>query len=119
MSSTIQLNSELARRYDLWLIAQQYADQTKRSYNRAVRDFCKFLGGKSLVRVSHFDVRDFLAHVSKRGLALDSVNHHLHGLRNFFDFLNLGGVVGHVAPRLVRARPRSRTMPHVINEREV
>lgn len=117
--SAVQLNQELARRYDLWLIAQQYSDQTKRSYRRAVRDFHEFIGRKSALRITHFDVRDFLAHVSKRGLALDSVNHHLHGLRNFFDFLNLGGLVGHVAPRFVRARPRVPKLPHILSEREV
>jgi hypothetical protein len=44
MLSGIEINKELARRFERWLIVQQYAEATQAFYNRAVRHFTKFMG---------------------------------------------------------------------------
>jgi site-specific recombinase XerD len=41
------------------------------------------------------------------------------GLRCFFDFLCLGGLVDEVAPRLLRPRPRKRSIPRSLSEKNI
>jgi len=113
------LNQQLAERFARWLVAQQYAADTQRQYNREVRYFRAFVRATPFTKVSHFDVRDFLAKRSSGGSSLDSLNHTLHALRIFFDFLNMGGVVRSAVPRLVKLRHVGRKLPKILSESEV
>jgi site-specific recombinase XerD len=119
MRSYAQFNQELARRYQLWMNAQQYASATKHIYGRVLQEFFAFLGKKSATSVTHFDIRAFLASLSDRHVAFCSVHRNIVILRVFYDFLNMGGLVGHVAPRFVRLRPIPRKLPLVLSEEEV
>lgn len=65
------------------------------------------------------DVRGFVADRSTRGICLAGVNDELSTLRMFYDFFNLGGMVGYVPPRLVRIRPGPRRLPPVLSESDV
>lgn len=104
MRSYTQFNRGLATRYDRWMIAMHYAKTTQRLYRKTICQFIEFLGTKSLANVSHVDVREFIAHLSEDGATLSTVYRGMGVLRQFYDFLNLGGVVSYVAPRFVRLR---------------
>jgi site-specific recombinase XerD len=104
MRSYAQLNRGLARQYDQWMVAMHYARVTQQTYRRTIRRFTDFLGRKSLLVVSHLDIRKFVARVSEDGSSLGSVYRNLGVLRLFYDFLHLGGLVSYVAPRFVRLR---------------
>lgn len=119
MHSYAQFNQELARRFQLWMNTQQYASPTKHIYARVLQDFCMFLGKKSATSVTHFDIRAFLASVSDRHTAFSSVHRDIVILRVFYDFLNLGGLVSHVAPRFVRLRPTPKKLPLLLSEQEI
>ena len=78
--------------------------------------FVEFLGNKSIVSVTHWEIRQFMTRVSEEGATWQSAYRHLGTLRHFYDFLNLGGVVSYVAPRLVKLRAPPRNLPPVLSE---
>jgi site-specific recombinase XerD len=119
MRSYANTNKKLAKRYDEWMIALHYAPHTQYAYRRIIRRFVEFLGKKSIASVTHLEVRQFAAHVSENGASLDSTYRHLGVLRLFYDFLNLGGVVSYVAPRLVKMRCPPRKRAPLLTELEV
>jgi site-specific recombinase XerD len=104
MRSYARQNGGLAKRYDQWMVAMHYVHHTQHMYRRMIRQFLEFLGEKSAVRVTHWDIRQYIALVSQKGASLDMTYRQLSVLRLFYDFLNLGGVVSYVAPRLVKLR---------------
>ena len=114
-----QFNQELVARYDLWMIAQQYCDGTKKMYRRILRNFCGFLGPVSITDATHLDIRAFIASLSLRGLSICEIHHQLNTLRVFYDFLQLGGLVSLVPPRFVKLRPLVKTPPRVLSEQSV
>jgi integrase/recombinase XerD len=119
MRSYAKLNREIAKRYEQWLIIQHYSTGTKYVYKQSMRLFIDFMDGKSIVRVTHLDVRRFMLFLAENGVSIICARKHLQGLRRFYDFLNLGGVVNYVAPRLVTIRSTPRKMPQHLSEIEV
>jgi site-specific recombinase XerD len=119
MRSAAKFNQIVVQRYAEWMAVQHYARLTRRAYSRTIRLFVEFLGTKSLAAVTHLDVREFLARISKEGASLRTTYFHLQVLRVFYDFLNLGGVVSYVAPRLIRVRPPTRNLPPLFSEKEI
>src|SRR4030081_1133937 len=119
MRTKSAFNQELLSRYNLWLVAQQYIYKTQQIYMRVLSNFCKFLGHQSIMEATHFDIRAFLAHESRRGIAFNTIHHELNVLRMFYDFLNLGGLVNYVPPRFVRLRPVVKRIHIVLSEEAV
>lgn len=112
-------NAELANRYGRWLHAVHYSRRTQINYTRAVRSFVEFLKYKPVTRATHFDIRDFLAEESYRGLSYPTVCCMFGALHNFFSFLNLGGLTQRLTPRMVHMRPIPRRSPRSLSEVEV
>ena len=112
-------NAELATQFRNWLVCQRFAHTTRENYNKVVSEFISFWGSKKLTSVTAFDVQSFLLHVSHRDLSADIVHRYLWGLRSFFDFLCLGGIVDECAPRLVRVRNAKRFHPKALSETNV
>src|ERR1700674_5754409 len=84
-------NRVLAEKFSQWLGVQNYSPHTQKAYDAVTADFCRFIRSRSLTEVNHLDVREYLFYLHRRGLAPSSLDRNLHGLRTFFDFLNLGG----------------------------
>ena len=112
-------NRALARRYDQWMIAMHYARETRAKYHKTINTFLAFLGNKSAARVTHWDIRRFIGLVSENGATLDATYRHLSVIRLFYDFLNLGGVVSYVAPRLVKLRRPLKNPGRMLSESQV
>lgn len=93
-----------------------YAKGTRKAYSRAVRCFVEFLRDKPIARATHFDIRDFLISESSRGLSYPSVCLVFGALHNFYLFLNFGGLIQKVTPRLVHMRPVARRTPRSLSE---
>jgi site-specific recombinase XerD len=104
MRSYARFNRGLVSQYQKWMVAMHYARITKTIYLKALLLYVDFIGERSLARADHSDIRLFLAHASENGATLATVYRYLGILRQFYDFLNLGGVVDYVAPRFVRLR---------------
>lgn len=106
----------ILRRYGEWLVCQRYSYTTLRAYDRIARQFIEFWGKRSLARVRPSHIQDFLISLAYRDLSADVVRRNLWGLRSFFDFLCLRGIVGGVAPRYVRPRPEPRATPRALSK---
>jgi integrase/recombinase XerC len=104
MRSCGKFNRGLVRQYHKWMIANHYAKSTQAVYHAALRRYLAFFGERSIASAKHTDIRLFLADASENGATLVTVYRDLGILRQFYDFLNLGGVVSFVAPRFVRLR---------------
>lgn len=119
MYSIRNRNSELAKRYARWLVAVHYAKPSRKRYIYAVQCFVEFLKDKSVIRATHFDIRDFLSHEAYRGLSYSTVCHIFYALHNFYSFLNFGGLVQRVTPRLVNMKAPLRKTPRSLSEESV
>src|SRR6185437_3977092 len=91
-------------RFDEWLILQHYSKSTNYVYRQSVHLFVEFLRDKAATKVTHIDVRRFMLYLAENRFSIFSACRHLQGIRRFYDFLNLGGLVSYVAPRLVAIR---------------
>lgn len=101
------------------MLIQQYAPGTVTRRRRTIQLFIESLNGKLLTDATHMDVRRFIAQLAEKGVTLAYANDYLTSLRTFYDFLNLGGMVGYVPPRLVRIRNARRKPPDVLSETDV
>lgn len=119
MRNNDALNQRLAKSYDRWMVIQQYARSTKGTRKKAIQLFIESLHGKLLTEATHLDVREFIAQLTQKGFKLGYANEYLSCLRTFYDFLNLGGMVGYVPPRLVRIREGRRKPPNVLSESDI
>jgi site-specific recombinase XerD len=100
------------------MVIQHYTASTKTMYRQTIRLFLEFLQDKSVAGVTHLDIRNFIARLSEDGASIVSARRHVAALRRFYDFLNLGGVVSYVAPRLVTVRMTPKKTPPHLSEEE-
>src|SRR6266403_1451063 len=119
MPSSREFNADLASRFERWLKVQGYSANTNRYYLVSVESLCKFLNDIPATEVTHLDIRDFLASVARKGLKHATVWRAMSGLRCFFDFLNMGGLINWSPPRFVRLRRVRRTVPRVLTEKQM
>jgi len=101
------------------MVIQHYAEGSKYVYRQSVRLFVEFLKHKAITHVTHIDVRKFMLYLAESGVSIHSARRHLQAIRRFYDFLNLGGLVSYVAPRLVTIRPTPPKTPPHLSEAEV
>jgi site-specific recombinase XerD len=112
-------NRELVARYGRWLFVQRYSIQTRYLYQKAIEKFISYIDSKSILKTNHFDIREFLANSAAQGSTIKVVHGELYALRGFFDFLNLGGLINWVPPRLVYLRPLPRRHPKIITKPQI
>lgn len=98
---------------------QNYSENTRRTYGELTASFCRFLGARDLTKTAPADIREYIGYLYQRKLAPSSLESRLGGLRTFFVFLNLAGVVTSIAPRFVQMRKRKRKLPHPLTIEEV
>jgi len=112
-----QFNELLVKRYEQWMVIQQYSVGTKYVYRQTLRLFVDFLGEKRVIDVGQTEIRRFLLYLAENGTSLITARRHLLALRRFYDFLNLGGLVNYVAPRFLVVRQKPvKTQPHLSEE---
>jgi len=112
-------NTALAAKFMEWMTCQRYSTSTIATYRRVTQEFINFWGNRKISQVTHLDVREFLIEMSRRDLSADIVHRYLWGLRCFFDFLCIGGLVDEVAPRLIRPRPVKRSLARSLSENNI
>jgi integrase/recombinase XerC len=112
-------NLELASKFDAWLTAQNYSPHTLRAYGTLTNYLCEFIGSRSLLEIKHFDLREFITYLYKRGLAPSSLARQLYGLKTFFEFLSMGGLVDCNIARLIKNRKVGRRLPRALSIEEV
>jgi integrase/recombinase XerC len=116
--SFTQKNLELTAKFDAWLEAQNYSTNTRRAYRSLTGYLCEFVNSRSLLEITRFDLREFFSYLYKRGLSRASQARQLSGLKLFFDFLNLGGLVDSNVARLIKTRKAGRRLPRYLSIEE-
>lgn len=113
------VNEELVKRFARWLVVQEYAACTRYRYPRTIRVFSNYLNQKSFQKVTHLDIQEFLAESAAKGNTPKYIRGELYALRVFFDFLNIGGLIKWVPPRMVKLRPMRRHIPKILTKEQV
>lgn len=119
MQTAQEFNAELQRRHAMWQEVQGFSTETRYTANYAVKRFCKYLGDKPVTKANHFDIQDHLYKLAKSGIAPATLATRLSSLRGFYDFLNMGGMVKWVPPRLVGLARKPSRPPRVLSEEQV
>ena len=101
------------------MVALHYSQSTRRYARKVLGRFNEFLADRSISHVTHLEIRSFLTRLSSFGATLETAYRHLGVLRRFYDFLNLGGVVSYVPPRLVRIKSIKRTDLQVLSQADI
>jgi site-specific recombinase XerD len=117
--SFVRDNLDLAAKFDAWLEAQNYSTHTRKAYRSLTGYLCEFIASRSVLEIKHFDIREFLTYLYKRGLNPSSQARQLSGLKLFFDFLDKGGLVDSNVARLIKTRKVGRRLPRVLSIEEV
>jgi site-specific recombinase XerD len=104
-------NRALAAKFSRWLEVQNYALNTRKTYDTLIADFCRYIGARSLTEIKHPDIREYFAFLQGRGIGSRSLDQKLYGLRALFEFLTLRGVVSTNVARFIKTRRRHRNLP--------
>jgi len=119
MQTAQEFNAELQRRHAMWQEVQGFAAETRYTANYAIKSYCKYLADKPATKANHFDIQDHLYKLAKSGIAPATLATRLSSLRGFYDFLNMGGMVKWVPPRLVSLTKKLSKPPRVLTEDQV
>ena len=95
------------------------ADNTQEAYARDLRGFADWLGQGRPADLTVRDLGDYLASLSKKGLARASVARQAATLRTFFAFLQLEGVVRESPAELLTAGRRDDAIPGTLSPAQV
>lgn len=98
--------------YRRWLIELRYSRHVIQRYPRLAGEFCESLAKRAVENATEWDIRRFLFRRSK-GRYEGKIYDDLTALRNFFDFLSLGGIITAISIRTVRIRAPRQDPPLV------
>lgn len=110
----------LARRFlDYVRHERALAGNTQEAYRRDLRDFADWLGDGNPAALTVRELGDYLASLSRRGLARASVARQAATLRTFYAFLQLEGVVRESPAELLTAGRRADVIPGTLTAEQV
>lgn len=92
---------------------------TLAAYGRDLRDFAGWLAGRAAVAVTVQDLGDYLASLSRKGLARASVARQSATLRTFYAFLQLEGLIQESPAELIAAARRDDAIPGTLSPEQV
>ncbi|MEX1306296.1 MAG: site-specific tyrosine recombinase XerD [Rhodovibrionaceae bacterium] len=92
---------------------------TLEAYRRDLRDFSATLGGCPVEEAGSEAIRAYLAKLSASGLAARTLARRLSALRQFYRFLYAEGLRGDNPATAIDSPRQGRSLPKVLNEREV
>jgi len=87
---------------------------TERNYLSDLEQFFEFLGDREFSAVDHQVLRQFMAHLLKRGMSKTSLARKLSTLRAYYKYLNRQGVIEANPARLVATPRREKRLPSVL-----
>lgn len=112
-------NELLVRKFEQYLTAINQSANTRTSYLFTAKRFSGFLEDKPLTAATKNDVRAFLGSLHDRNLAAGTIRNALHGLRSFYNYLQLGDQVRTSVPRFIQTPKLPRRLPHALSEDEI
>ncbi len=91
------------------------AENTVAAYRRDVNRFHKWLGGRSIKRLTISDLSDFVAWLHSLELAPSSIARHIVALRMFFRYLQLEGILRDNLAELLGSQKLWQRIPEVLS----
>ncbi len=119
LKSYRERNEKLAAGFVGYLRDRNRAPSTLYAYGKAVARYLEFLGAEDVGEVTHSRVRMFLSNLSDEGRDTERVRRNLMAIRQFYDFLKIGSLIG-FAPTDFIAVPKKvpRRLPLCLSETE-
>ena len=112
-------NASLVQSFTSFLGAQGYSANTLRAYGRVAKDFSDFLHSTSLLEVDRRITREYLAYLYDRGCSSRTIGREVHGLKSFFNFLDLSDLLPTNPLKLLRNPKQAQKLPKCYTEQEM
>ena len=112
-------DQELMAFFQDWMRVQGYVRTTRVFYGSIVQRLSRFFPRKSFAAMTPFDIAEFLEETSRPPLSAGYAGDQLCGLRCFYDYLCLGGVVDKVSPRFLHIRSPIKKLPRILSRSQV
>lgn len=104
------------------IVERQYSEKTKIAYQEDIRDFFKFLedsGDDDFQKITHQDIRVYLAYLHEHGYSRNSTSRKISSLRSFYQFLLKNSVIVENPFSYVQMRKKQLRLPHFFYEKEM
>ena len=95
------------------------ADNTVAAYQRDISRFHEWLGSRNLIKLSISDLSNFVAYLNSRDLAPASIARTVVGLKMYFRYLQLEGVLVDNKVELLGSQKLWQRVPEVMSPKEV
>jgi site-specific recombinase XerD len=105
-------NAKLLDDYLKNLEAGNRSGNTIIAYRYSIGDFLDFTLGLAMEQVTHHEITEWMHFLRVKGAKPRTISSRLGGLRSFFDYAKLRGVVKESPARLIESRDGSRPLPH-------
>jgi integrase/recombinase XerC len=89
------------------------------AYRYGIADFLNFTLGLSVANVTHREISEWLHFLSCQGMTAQTIALRLSGLRSFFNFASLIGVMTTSPAALIQPRRIPKTVPHWLNATQI
>lgn len=117
--SHAQSNRELVESFVRYMQARNWSPSTVLSYRHAVERFIELLGANTVVGASRTDVHNYLITLFRREMSASSISTRTSGLRAFFKFLRVAGLIQFDPMNLIPQRKLPKRLPRVLTVKEV
>jgi site-specific recombinase XerD len=116
----LELNLDLVKGLDKWLMVQNFSPHTRVGYCAYVRQFAVFIGQASLLEVKRDHIAGFLRYLQEfRHFKPASLEAAIFSLRKFYTFLNMGGVVQRGPMLTIPNRKLPKRLPDALSESQI
>lgn len=102
-------------------IEDNASEHTIRNYRNDLQDYYRWATRNKIdpIKVSHRQLRLYLAELDKARYARSTINRRLSSLRNYFSWLNIKGVTNENPASLLQAPKLSRSLPKTIQASDI
>lgn len=112
-------NATLLENFLVDLEIANRSPHTISAYRHGITDFLSFTLGLNVAAVTHREISEWLHFLSCQGVSPQTIAQRLSGLRSFFNFANLAGVMSTSPAALIQHRRIPVTVPRWLNPTQV
>jgi site-specific recombinase XerD len=117
--SFARANKDLVEAFERYMTARGLSVRTKRAYLDSVGRLVQLLGSQSVLEAGRTEVRELQAAMLEKGLSENSLRLHTEGIRAFFKFLHVDGLIVRDPMLLVAQRKVPERLPRVLTVEEI
>ena len=100
-------------------VERNLSPRTCDAYKRDLDDYLTFIQKEKVSKISQADVRNYLRHLNKKGLAPSSISRRFSSIRSYHNFLTAEKLI-EKNPTLILSSPKlAKKLPVVISEHEI